>query len=74
MAASVSLGKLLDKEWENKSISEILEAPVSALSGVSEGDAQKLADALGIKTIRDLGGNKHFAAAGVLVALEKHAD
>lgn len=74
MPASVSLGKLLDKEWESKSITEILGAPVSALSGVSDADAQKLGDALGIKTIRDLGANKYFAAAGVLVALEKHAD
>ena len=74
MAASVSLTKILDKEWESKSLTEILAAPVSALSGVSEADAEKLSSALGIKTVRDLGSNKFFAAAGVLVALDKHAD
>ena len=74
MAVSVSLTKILDKAWEDKSLTDILAAPVSALAGVSDADAQKLSDALGIKTVRDLGSNKFFAAAGVLVALAKHAD
>ncbi len=73
MAVSVNLDKALDKDYEGKSLDEILSAPVSALSGVSESDAEKLASALGIKTVRDLGSNKHFAVAGVLVALSRHA-
>jgi hypothetical protein len=74
MAVSVNLGKALDKAYEGKSLDEILSAPVSALAGVSEGDAEHLASAFGIKTVRDLGSNKHFAVAGVLVALSRHAD
>jgi hypothetical protein len=69
MAVSVDLSKGLDKAWENKSLEEILAAPPSALAGVTEKDDELLKEALGIKTVRDLGSNKHFALAGVLVAL-----
>ncbi len=72
MAVSVDLAKVLDKAWESKSLTEILAAPVSALAGVTEADAEHLAAAFGIKTVQDLGANKHFAAAGVLVALSRH--
>ena len=69
MAVSVNLSKGLDKAWENKSLDEILAAPPSALAGVSENDDALLREALGIKTVADLGSNKYFALAGVLVAL-----
>ena len=74
MAVSVGLSKALDKAWEDKSLADILAAPVSALAGVTEADAQKLEEAFGIKTVRDLGSNKYFATAGVLVALANHTD
>lgn len=73
MAVSVKLDKALDKAYESKSLEEILDAPVSALAGVSDGDAEKLDAAFGIKTVRDLGSNKYFAVAGALVALSGHA-
>ena len=73
MAVSVNLSKALDKAWEDKSLAEILEAPVSALAGVTDADAEKLEAAFGIKTVRDLGSNRYFATAGVLVALANHA-
>ena len=73
MAVSVVLDKALDKAYEGKSLSEILDAPVAALAGVSDGDAEHLSAAFGIKTVRDLGSNKYFAVAGVLVALGNHA-
>ena len=72
MAVSVKLDKALDKAYEGKSLEEILDAPVSALAGVSDGDAEKLDAAFGIKTVRDLGSNKYFAVAGALVALSGH--
>ena len=72
MAVSVNLAKALDKAYEDKSVAEILAAPVSAISGVSEGDAALLHQAFGISTVRDLGSNKYFAVAGVLVALANH--
>lgn len=69
MAVSVNLDKALDKAFENLTLQEVLDAPVSALAGVSDGDAEHLASAFGIKTVRDLGTNKYFAIASALVAL-----
>jgi hypothetical protein len=69
MAVAVTLDKALDKAYENK----ILDAPVAALAGVSDGDAEKLAAAFGIKTVRDLGSSKYFAVAQALVALGAHS-
>lgn len=43
--------------------------PVSALAGVSDGDAEHLAAAFGIRTVRDLGTSKYFAIAQALVTL-----
>jgi hypothetical protein len=69
VAISVELGKALDKAWENKTLDEILAAPPSALAGLTERHDAALKEALGIDTIRELGSNKYFAIAGVLVAL-----
>lgn len=70
MAVSVELAKALDKGWEDKTLAEILDAPPSALAGLTERHDEALKSALNIKTIRELGANKYFALAGVLVALE----
>ena len=72
MAVEVVLDKGLDKAYESKNLGEILDAPVAALAGVSDGDAEHLAAAFGIKTVRDLGSNKYFALAHALVALSAH--
>lgn len=69
MPVSVNLSKGLDKAYEDKSLEEILSAPPSALAGLTEKHDELLKEALGIKTIEDLGSNKYFALAGVLVAL-----
>jgi hypothetical protein len=74
VAVTVGLDKALDKAYEGMSLAEILDAPVAALSGVSEGDAEHLAAAFGITTVRDLGTNKYFVLAQALVALGSHAD
>ena len=72
MAVSVMLDKALDKAFESKSLAEILDAPVSALAGVSDGDAEHLAAAFNIKTVRDLASNKYFTLAQALLALSGH--
>lgn len=72
MAFSVDLAKKLDKAYENVSLAEVLDAPPSALAGLTEKHDELFAQ-LGVKTVRDLGSNKHFAVAGVLVALEGQA-
>jgi hypothetical protein len=69
MAVTADLAKLLDKAYEDKTLADLVDAPVSALSGVSEGDAKLLAEAFNVKTIGDLGRNKFFRAATALVDL-----
>jgi hypothetical protein len=68
----MDVSKAFDKAWADKSASEILDAPVSALNGLSDGDAEKLASALGIRTVRDLATNKHFLRAHGLWLLGEH--
>ena len=70
MAVSVNLEKVLDKAYESKSLTEILDASPAALAGVSEADAEHLAEAFNIKTVRQLGSSKYFTVAAALVALE----
>ena len=69
VAVEANLGVFLDKDWESKSLAEILKAPVSALQGISEGDADLLKQAFNIKTVGDLGKNKYFRAAQLLTQL-----
>jgi hypothetical protein len=69
VAVTADLAKLLDKEWEDKSLEEILKAPVSALAGVSDGDADALKKAFNVKSVGDLGKNKYFRAAQALALL-----
>ena len=66
----MNLNKALDKAYESKSLTAILDAPVDALAGVSAGDAAKLKDAFGIVTVRDLANNKYFRWAQAIAALE----
>jgi hypothetical protein len=73
VAVSADLAKQLDKAYENLTVAEVLDAPVAALAGVSEGDAEKLAAAFSIKTVRDLGTNKHFRLAAALAELDTPA-
>jgi hypothetical protein len=65
----VNLSKGLDKAYEDKSLAEILAAPPSALAGLTTAHDAVLKDSFGIDTVRELGTNKYFALAGVLVAL-----
>jgi len=74
MSVAVGLDKALDKAYESKSLTELLDAPVSALAGVSDGDAEHLDAAFGIKTVRNLGTNKYFKLAQALVEVGGHAD
>jgi hypothetical protein len=69
MAVQVNLSKGLDRAYENSSVKDILDAPPSALAGLTTKHDEMFAG-IGIKTVRDLGTNKYFAMAGVLAALE----
>ena len=55
--------KFFDKVYEDKDILELLDAPVSAISGISEPDAEKLKKAFNIETVGDLALNDHIRLA-----------
>ena len=59
----------LSKAWEGKSARDLADAPVTAIQGVSESDADYLQKAFGIKTVRDLGTNKFFRWAQSIAVL-----
>ncbi|MEM6822347.1 MAG: hypothetical protein AAF558_10450 [Verrucomicrobiota bacterium] len=65
----MNINNALMKADEGKSLKEICDLPVSCLQGVSEGDAEKLQAAFGIKTVRDMANCKFFKWAGAIVEL-----
>jgi len=69
MAVSANLDKVLDKAYEASTLAELVDAPVAALAGVSDADAEHLQKAFNIKTIGDLAGNKYFNAAQAIVQI-----
>lgn len=69
MPISVNLDALLDKAYESTPLHELADAPVSALSGVSDADGEALAKAFNIKTIGDLADNKYVKAAQAIAEL-----
>ena len=73
MAVTADLAKMLDKQYEESDLHDLIDAPVSALAGVSDGDADLLRQAFNIKTVGDLGRNKYFRAAMALSILADSA-
>ena len=71
MPVSADLSKYLDQKYESSTLDEILAAPVSALAGVTDDDAEALRRAFRIRTVGDLGKNKYFVAAQAMLALTK---
>ena len=63
------ISKFMDKAFEQKSFAELAKAPISALAGVSDADADALAKALGIKTSADLATNKYVLWAQAITTL-----
>jgi predicted flap endonuclease-1-like 5' DNA nuclease len=64
----VQFGKLVDKAWEDKTAAEILDAPPSALEGLTEKHDEVLAG-IGIKTVGQLANWKYAKRAAALAAL-----
>ena len=65
------IAKILDKAYEDKSFADLAASPVSALQGVSDGDAEHLKAAFNIVTIRDLATNKFVLWAQAINVLAK---
>jgi hypothetical protein len=71
MAVSADLSKYLEEAYASSTLEEILAAPVSALVGVTDDDAEALRRAFRIRNVGDLGRNKYFAVAQALAQLTK---
>ena len=68
--------KYLDKKYRDKSWSEVANAPISAIKGVSEKDVEYLKLAFNIETIQDFATNNFVRIAQTIVSLtdlEKYA-
>ncbi len=65
------LAKFLVKAYENSDFADLAAAPVSALQGVSDSDAEHLKAAFGIDTIRELATNKFVLWAQAINVLAK---
>ena len=63
------VSQFFDKDYEQKEFNELADAPVEAIQGLSEGDAEKLKEAFNVKTVRDLDENKLVRIAQAVVAL-----
>ena len=63
------VSQFFDKDYEQMEFNELADAPVDAIQGLSQGDAEALDEALNIKTIRDLAEHKFVRIAQAVVAL-----
>ena len=65
---SFDIKSMVEKSFQNKPLSEIAEAPVSAIKGVSVSDAKLLEKSLNIKTVRDFADHEFVKYARSIVA------
>ena len=67
----MDINKAVDKAYEKMSFKELANAPVSALQGLSEGDAEKLKDAFKVKTVKQLANLKFVKWAQAIVTFSE---
>jgi len=65
----INIKDMVDKEFEGKSPSDIADASVFALQGVSERDAELLQEVFKVKTVRDFANLEFVRFAQSIVAL-----
>ena len=63
------VSQFFDKDYEQQELNELADAPVEAIQGLSQSDAQALKQALGIDTVRELAEHKFVRIAQAVVAL-----
>jgi len=68
---SESSGQILDWAFNSSEYKKLLRQPITAMAGVSWGDAAFLKRAFGIDNIKELAENKHVAVAQATVTLAR---
>jgi len=69
----MNVDKAVDKEYESKTLKEIVAAPVAALEGLSD-KAGGLLESLGCKTVGDLAECKYFRWAEAIVCAAQYEE
>lgn len=72
MAINESLAHILDKSHEQMPLRDLVKESPAAFQGLTDKRAELLKEALGVKTIADLAGNKFVLWAQALVTLAEH--
>ncbi|MGD1714497.1 hypothetical protein [Dapis sp. BLCC M172] len=67
----MNIERAVIKEYADKPIKEIADAPVWAIKGVSQSDAVLLDQAFGVKTVRDFANLKYIKWAQAIVSLSE---
>ena len=65
----MNINKVLDKKYEQMPLKELKNAPVSAIQGISESDAELLKKAFNVNTIYDLAKLKYVKWAQAICVL-----
>ena len=65
----MNINKFVDKAYKKATLKELVDAPVSALYGVSEGDDELLKKAFNVKTIGDFAKLKYVKWAQAICTL-----
>jgi hypothetical protein len=65
----MNVNKFVIKKYEGLELNEIASAPIYAISGVSEGDANLLREAFNVKTVSDLAKLKYVKWAQAICTL-----
>jgi predicted RecB family nuclease len=73
MAVTVNLDAVLTPDFQNSSVTDLVNAPTTALSGISPEQADGLRLAFGIETIADLADNTFVRAAIAIREMAKVA-
>ena len=65
----MNINKLVDRKYEKMSLKELVNAPVAAISGISENDAVYLQKAFNVKTVYELARLKYVRVAQAICIL-----
>ena len=65
----MNINKYVDKKYEKMSLKEIAKAPVTAIQGISDNDAELLRRAFNVKTVYDLAKLKYVRWAQAICLL-----
>jgi hypothetical protein len=70
----MNINKIVDKAYEDKTFKELVNAPVDAISGISENDAKLLSEAFNVRTVSNLADLKYVKWAQAICLLAEGED